>query len=165
MNRDKQELRRFYKQRRAAMSAEEIEGKSLQITDQVISFLKERETLNHFHLFFPISRQREVNTFPLKDFLESRGSVLYTAKVAPDTLILQTLRQEPKTTFLIDQWGIPVPRDFEVVESEAIQVVFIPLLAYDQKGNRIGFGKGYYDVYLSSLSPHVLKIGLSFFEP
>ena len=45
-----------------------------------------------------------------------------------------------------------------------IDVVFIPLLAYDAKGHRIGYGKGFYDRFLQQCKPETLKIGLSFFE-
>lgn len=46
-----------------------------------------------------------------------------------------------------------------------IDVVFVPLLAYDNKGNRVGYGKGFYDHFLSECREDVVKIGLSFFEP
>lgn len=165
MSLDKQQLRIFYKERRSALSDEELANKSFQITEHVITFLKARNKMKHFHLFFPISKQREVNTYPIKDFLEERGDTIYTARVESDSLMMQTLRLKTDTKFQYDQWGIPVPQDFELVQNEAIEVVFVPLLAYDKKGHRIGFGKGYYDVFLGSLSPSVLKIGLSFFEP
>ncbi len=43
-------------------------------------------------------------------------------------------------------------------------MVFVPLLAFDEKGHRVGYGKGFYDKFLSECKPEVLKIGLSFFE-
>lgn len=165
MNLDKHQLRIFYKELRAALSDEELEGKSLQIANQVKSFLSQRNELVHFHLFFPIPKQREINTYPIKDFLEAKGAFIYTSLVEADTLQMKTLRLKPKTVFQSDKWGIPVPRNFEQTSNEPIQVVFVPLLAFDQNGNRIGFGKGYYDVFLSTLDPKVLKIGLSFFPP
>ncbi len=45
-----------------------------------------------------------------------------------------------------------------------IDVVFIPLLSFDYKGNRVGYGKGYYDRFLLNCKEECLKIGLSFFE-
>ena len=41
----------------------------------------------------------------------------------------------------------------------------IPLLAFDKKGFRVGFGKGYYDKFLARCKPNVIKAGLSFFDP
>jgi len=43
-------------------------------------------------------------------------------------------------------------------------VVFIPLLAFDEEGHRVGYGKGFYDSFLAECKPETLKIGLSFFE-
>ena len=43
-------------------------------------------------------------------------------------------------------------------------MVFVPLLAFDEKGNRVGYGKGFYDQFLSKCQPETIKIGLSFFE-
>ena len=40
-----------------------------------------------------------------------------------------------------------------------------PLLAYDKNGNRVGYGKGFYDKFLAECNPNTIKIGLSFFEP
>ena len=44
-------------------------------------------------------------------------------------------------------------------------MVFVPLLAFDEKGNRVGYGKGFYDKFLAECKPEILKIGVSFFEP
>ena len=46
-----------------------------------------------------------------------------------------------------------------------IDVVFIPLLCFDKHGNRVGYGGGYYDKFLTKTKSSCLKIGLSFFEP
>ena len=54
--------------------------------------------------------------------------------------------------------GIKIP-------TSKIEVVFVPLLAFDKKGNRVGYGKGFYDRFLSECNPETIKIGLSFFEP
>ncbi|MFZ0597958.1 MAG: 5-formyltetrahydrofolate cyclo-ligase, partial [Flavobacterium sp.] len=45
-----------------------------------------------------------------------------------------------------------------------IEVVFVPLLAFDNVGNRVGYGKGFYDKFLAQCKPRTIKIGLSFFE-
>jgi 5-formyltetrahydrofolate cyclo-ligase len=43
--------------------------------------------------------------------------------------------------------------------------VLIPLLAFDRQGFRVGYGKGFYDRFLSLLSQKTIKIGLSNFAP
>ena len=52
----------------------------------------------------------------------------------------------------------------EILPAE-IEVVFIPLLCFDKHGNRVGYGGGYYDRFLTKTRRSCLKIGLSFFEP
>ena len=43
-------------------------------------------------------------------------------------------------------------------------MVFVPLVAFDELGNRVGYGKGFYDEFLKNCSKDTIKIGLSFFE-
>ena len=64
-----------------------------------------------------------------------------------------------------NEYNIPEPINGLPVPTEMIDVVFVPLLAYDKQGNRVGYGKGFYDKFLSECKPNVVKIGLSLFEP
>jgi 5-formyltetrahydrofolate cyclo-ligase len=160
----KQELRSAYRQLRKKLTDVQVEEKSKAIAEKFEVWLSKNDDLDHFHLFFPIDRFNEVNTFYIKDLLERKGKVIYTAQVMKDSLDLETLKLPKDATFFHDEWGIPVPQESLMVSPSKITVVVVPLLAYDQKGNRVGFGKGYYDSFLSKLSSEVVKIGLSFFE-
>jgi 5-formyltetrahydrofolate cyclo-ligase len=64
-----------------------------------------------------------------------------------------------------NEYNIPEPVDGLEVPAIKIDVVFIPLLAYDKKGNRVGYGKGFYDKFLAECKPETIKIGLSFLNP
>jgi 5-formyltetrahydrofolate cyclo-ligase len=64
-----------------------------------------------------------------------------------------------------NEYNIPEPVDGLEVPATKIDVVFVPLLAFDKKGHRVGYGKGFYDKFLSECKPETIKIGLSFFEP
>jgi 5-formyltetrahydrofolate cyclo-ligase len=66
--------------------------------------------------------------------------------------------------FATSKWGIPEPLKGRIVEPAELDVVLIPLLAFDLNGHRVGYGKGFYDRYLASCRPDCLKIGISFFE-
>lgn len=68
------------------------------------------------------------------------------------------------TKLKMSKWGIPEPIDGKEISEKKIDVVFVPLLAYDEKGNRVGYGKGFYDTFLKECQSHVIKIGLSLFE-
>ena len=62
-------------------------------------------------------------------------------------------------------YGIPEPKDSaRLVLPEDIDVILVPGLAFDCQGNRLGYGKGYYDQYLPQLSEKALTIGVSYDE-
>ena len=69
------------------------------------------------------------------------------------------------TKLKTNKWNVPEPVDGIQIPPNKIEVVFIPLMAYDTKGNRVGYGKGFYDRFLQQCNPDVIKIGLSLFEP
>ena len=64
-----------------------------------------------------------------------------------------------------NRWGIPEPAAGREIAPETIDLVLIPLLAFDRKGHRVGYGKGYYDRFLKRCRGDCMKLGLSFFEP
>jgi 5-formyltetrahydrofolate cyclo-ligase len=161
----KKELRQSYRQRRKQLSSQEVNEWSRKIAQQLAHWLDGKADLEHFHLFFPIAKFNEVNTFYIKDLLEEKGKVLYTSQVNREGSQLDTLKLPLDAAFFLDEWGIPVPQESLRVSPTKVQVVLVPLLAYDEKGNRLGFGKGHYDTFLGSLSQSVIKIGLSFFSP
>jgi 5-formyltetrahydrofolate cyclo-ligase len=68
------------------------------------------------------------------------------------------------TKFRKNEYNIPEPVDGIEVPISKVDVVFVPLLAFDTKGNRVGYGKGFYDKFLSQCQPETIKIGLSFFD-
>jgi 5-formyltetrahydrofolate cyclo-ligase len=159
----KTELRQAYRQLRKQLSGDELNDLSQKIAKQVGNWLEGQESLMQFHLFFPIAKFNEVNTFYLQQLLEQRGKTLYTSQVNREEDRLDTLLLPSEAAFFLDEWGIPVPQESLRVPNTKIQVVFVPLLAYDSSGHRLGFGKGFYDKFLSSLEQSVIKIGLSFF--
>ena len=69
------------------------------------------------------------------------------------------------TKIIENRWGISEPESGIKIAPELLEVVFVPLLSYDKKGNRVGYGKGFYDTFLKNCKRDVVKIGLSFFDP
>lgn len=159
------ELRQEYRQLRKQLSGVEVNDLSQKIAKQVGNWLEGQESLMQFHLFFPIAKFNEVNTFYLQQLLEQQGKILFTSQVNREENRLETLQLPLDAAFFLDEWGIPVPQESLRVPTTKIQVVFVPLLAYDSSGHRLGFGKGFYDKFLSSLEQSVIKVGLSFFSP
>jgi len=69
------------------------------------------------------------------------------------------------TTWQKNKYGINEPSNGPYLSALNIHVVIVPLLAFDKAGHRVGYGKGYYDRFLSKVSPQTITIGLSWFAP
>ena len=89
---------------------------------------------------------------------------LYSSRVAKNAE-LENFFFEGFHQLKTNAWGIPEPQDGNTVESSLIDTVIVPLLAVDKKGNRVGYGKGFYDKFLAQCKPTCKRIGLSFFRP
>lgn len=59
-------------------------------------------------------------------------------------------------------YGIPEPRVAKLVDDLSYDAIIVPIVAYDGFGNRIGYGKGFYDRFLRELPPGAKRIGLAF---
>jgi 5-formyltetrahydrofolate cyclo-ligase len=68
------------------------------------------------------------------------------------------------TLLVKNRWGIPEPAEGIEVPAEKIDLVFLPLLAFDLAGHRVGYGRGFYDNFLANCRRDVIKVGLSLFE-
>ena len=158
----KKELRIRYKGLRSQLSESSVSEKSLLISAQV---LKLPIWTNHtFHVFLPIVEKREVDTsFLLKIFAEKNKEVIIS-KSDFETMNMSHYIMDEEMVIVRNKYGIPEPVDGKMAVPEIIDVVFVPLLAFDSQGHRIGYGKGFYDRFLSQCRQDVIKIGLSFFE-
>lgn len=162
---DKESLRNTYKSLRKALTPEEVTILSKKITASFLIFLSQKPDIKYIHIFFSIRRFNEIDTFPLYHQLNKMGYNLYTSEVNVSKDSLDTLHLAEVTGFEEDGWGIPKPIGAKLSKTSQIQLVLIPLLAFDENGNRLGYGKGYYDKFLASLDESVLKVGLSFLPP
>lgn len=117
------------------------------------------------HVFLPIQKQNEIDTWPIIHWLWKQGAEVVVSKSDLHTPELQHFTLLHDTLLELNPWGIPEPVDAEPVNQIELTAVLIPLLCFDRQGHRIGYGKGYYDRFLAGCSNNPLKIGLSHFEP
>ena len=163
---NKKELRLKYKALRAELSSEAIEDKSLSIANQAVkSDIWEKL---YYHIFLPITEHKEVDTEFLLQVLAGKDKEIVVSKSNFETRKMTHYLLTDNTKFQKNEYNIPEPVDGPETSGEVpstkIDVVFVPLLAFDKKGNRVGYGKGFYDNFLSECKPEVIKIGLSFFD-
>ncbi len=158
----KKEIRNRYRKLRKDLSDDQMADLSLKIANQALQL----PIWNHsfYHLFLSIKEKKEVDTEPLLHILFGKDKNVVISKADFTTGKMANYLLTDDTSLRLNQWGIPEPVSGVEISPEQIEVVFIPLLAFDRKGNRIGYGMGFYDRFLSLCMPEVQKVGLSFFE-
>lgn len=157
----KKELRTKYSQLRSLLTPNEIIEKSIRIANTLLDL--PIWDFQNYHIFLPIERKFEIDTEGIISILLGFDKNVIVPKItSPNNLEHYLLTDNTK--FKINNLGVPEPLDGITVDPKKIDVVFIPLLAFDKLGNRIGYGKGYYDRFLNDCKQGVLKIGISFFE-
>lgn len=158
---DKSTLRKLYKQKRNALSETACEQGSIQIANACIKL----PIWSHarFHIFLSIAHQKEVDTEPLLTLLHGYDKEVIVPKMEKKGQLRHFLLTD-QTPIKSNYLSIPEPQNGIELQPSHVDVVFVPLLAFDNKGNRIGYGKGYYDRFLAQCREKTVKVGLSFFE-
>jgi 5-formyltetrahydrofolate cyclo-ligase len=163
----KNQIRLKYKELRSSLSENQIEELSLAIANSVLLLPIWEKT--YFHIFLPIEEQKEVNTEYILHLLSGKDKEICISKSDFETRKMTHYLLTDNTKIKKNAYNIPEPVDgpdgSREVPSNKIDVVFIPLLAYDNHGNRVGYGKGFYDQFLAECNSNTVKIGLTFFEP
>jgi 5-formyltetrahydrofolate cyclo-ligase len=160
---DKNNLRLKYKALREALSEVAIEEMSLQIANQALKLPIWNKT--YYHVFLPIAAKSEVNTEFLMHILQGKDKSIIVSKADFSSGEMKHYLLQENTILKNSEYGIPEPVSGIEVPTEMIEVIFVPLLAYDKKGHRVGYGKGFYDRFLENCNPNSVFVGLSFFEP
>jgi 5-formyltetrahydrofolate cyclo-ligase len=161
----KHELRKIYTAKRTALSDKEYLEYNEQVCERFFKSI-ELKKIKILHSFLPLIRRREVDTMMiinrLQEELPEIKVVIPRMKSGEE---IESLYYEGPSQLMINSWGIQEPKQGEIVDPLMIDLVLVPLLAFDVQGNRVGYGKGYYDRFLRQCRKDCLKIGLSMFEP
>jgi 5-formyltetrahydrofolate cyclo-ligase len=159
---NKTALRTLYRQKRNALSSLQIEELQNQM-EQQFSVIDTSE-ISVAHVFLPIQKHREVNTWPLIKKLWSNQIIVATSTTHFESKSMRHWSINSETTYTTNSLGILEPRRSQEVSSEDIDMVFVPLFCFDQNGHRVGYGQGFYDRFLDSCRDDCRFVGLSFFD-
>ncbi|OIN56996.1 5-formyltetrahydrofolate cyclo-ligase [Arsenicibacter rosenii] len=169
---DKASLRKTYLARRKALSRDTVNAWSAQIAGTVMAqFPVWQQSFPEpvrVHCFLPITRQNEVDTWPVIRWLwQQPGAEVIVPVTDFGGGSLAHVRLQPDTPLITNAYGIQEPdlTHHKPVSPDALDVVLVPLLVADQQGQRVGYGGGFYDRFLAQCRPDCLKTGLSFFDP
>lgn len=161
----KKQARKIYNQKRKDISYSD----KLKWDDLILINFQTVELpfLDAVFSFYPMEERNEVNAFLLTDYLHFRnpGLQLCYPKMSIHEPNMEAIACKADTVFEANAINILEPLENEIVNAGDIDLVLVPMLLCDVRGNRVGYGKGYYDRYLSRCRPSCIKVGLSYFEP
>ena len=158
----KSAIRKVYLEKKELLTQNEIHSLSEKIFENFLSHFKLKKN-QKVHCFLSIPEKGEVDTSSfLNKFFESKIRV-FVPKVEKGKLISLEITKE--TPLIESSWGIKEPAGNEDCGITDFDLIITPLLYSDQFGNRVGYGKGFYDRFFSQISPNAIKVGVSFFPP
>jgi 5-formyltetrahydrofolate cyclo-ligase len=167
----KQDLRKEYLQKRKALTEIEIEVFSRKTHDWFFRSIPVHAYAT-IHTFLPIKRNNEIDTWLIINTLQKDFATDIVIPKSHEDGTMSHYLLSKDIVFEENKWKIVEPSEEWtktnselIIQNSELNLVLIPLLCFDKKGYRVGYGKGYYDRFLAECRPDVLKIGLSVFEP
>jgi 5-formyltetrahydrofolate cyclo-ligase len=160
----KEEVRKTYLQKRLALSEGAYQQLNFQLYNQFFAQI-DLSFIKCIHIFLPIESKKEPDTWPIidrirREFPHVRISIPKVIGDQLENIYFEGLHQLKK-----NKWGILEPEQGFPTPTEKIDMVIVPLLAVDNNGHRVGYGKGFYDRFLAECRIRCLRIGISLFDP
>ncbi|WP_440122459.1 5-formyltetrahydrofolate cyclo-ligase [Tenacibaculum sp. Ill] len=159
----KSDLRKLYKQKRNALTQTEKEKLQESIYQQI--FELKTDDIYTVHLFLSMRKFNEIDTQPIIDFFRDKGKRIIVSRCNFEDDSLTHFYFEKDTKLELNKFGVPEPIKAEEANVKDIDLVFVPMLISDEQNYRVGYGKGFYDRFLSECREDTQTIGLNFFSP
>jgi len=159
---DKNKLRKQIITERDQLTDEEIATKSATIAEKLysLSAFNQAEAIMYF-----VSFGSEVDTRPIVEETIRRRKIALAPKAVPQSRELIPSRiLDWDSDLMPGYYNIPEPRAgaMRPYDPEQIDLLIVPGVAFDLKGNRLGYGGGYYDRFFSLLKPGTPLVALVF---
>ena len=154
---EKELLRARMRQLRETMDELDVREKSDAITEKLVN-LSEYEAANTVMFYMGVNKEVHTDTAINNALAASKKVVVPVSDMDNGRIIPTKLRSLDKMK--PGAFGIPEPQEAEEVKEEEIELVIMPGLAFDEEGNRIGYGLGFYDRFLKKINAE--KIALSY---
>ncbi|MFK7755731.1 MAG: 5-formyltetrahydrofolate cyclo-ligase [Flavobacteriales bacterium] len=158
----KKEARKKYKDIRNLISEDLLGMASHSICKQLMELDLIGKTV---HVFLPIKKLKEVNLWEFIHHCHAEKVTVCTSVSDFENHSMSTVLLTPETALVENDWGIPEPTSGKEISPKEIDLVIVPLLYADANGNRVGYGKGFYDRFLAGCRTDVQKFGVNFFAP
>jgi len=157
MREQKNRTRQILRERKEAMIPQDRLEKSHRICHHLMELIRNGETVMVF-----TSKEKEVNTEPLIHSLFEQGNPVVVPIIEKEEISLRLSYLRDFSALVPSTFGVPEPIGSEIpAEARDIGTIILPMLGFDRKGGRIGYGAGYYDRFLSK-NGKMRKIGVAF---
>ena len=164
MKNNKSELRRIYSLKRKNLTNNQILQRSISITKKLLEVpIWDKE---FYHIFLTSKKKNEIHTKYILSMLAQKDKKVVVPKII-DSKNLEHILLTKETKLKENVFGIPEPEkdNYKIISPQELDVIIVPLYVFDFCGNRVGYGKGYYDRFLKKCREDAVKIGVSLFEP
>ncbi|MBQ8952632.1 MAG: 5-formyltetrahydrofolate cyclo-ligase [Clostridia bacterium] len=141
----REEIRSEVRKKRQAVSGIQVVEMSLRICEKIVTL---PEYLKAQRILCYASMPEEVQTRGILWAIHHSGRKLYLPVVRRNGG-MDAVRVTEDTEMKPDRMGIDTPVSGEVLPPEALDLVLAPGIAFDRAGNRLGYGKGYFDRFLA----------------
>lgn len=160
----KRNIRKTYSEKRLALDTIQVRELSSKMVDHFRSIAL--QGAQYLLSYYPIPERKEFDVTVCEQLLklENENMIIAWPKLLPDKATMDAVVKDDETVMAANSFNILEPINGNIIDPQLIDVVFVPLLAFDLKGYRVGYGKGFYDRYLARCAQDVVKIGFSFFE-
>ena len=155
----KEALRRRLRSQRKSISEANFATWSATIVD-LLQKQEEYRQANTIHCYVSMNKRREVNTHPLIQKMLEAGKTVVVPQTQFKDHSLRHFKIPSFDDLTKNKWGVLEPEGGENVAIKELDLVVVPLVAGDRERNRIGYGGGFYDRFLSQVA--CPKIGLCF---
>ncbi len=153
----KDRTRKILRERKDAMMPQDRREKSNRICRHLMELIKNGETVMVF-----TSKEKEVNTEPLINKLFEKGNPVVVPIIEKEEISLRLSYLRDFSALVPSTFGVPEPIGSEIpAAADDVDTIILPMLGFDRKGGRIGYGAGYYDRFLSKHG-NMRKIGVAF---
>jgi 5-formyltetrahydrofolate cyclo-ligase len=157
MREQKSSIRAILRERKDALKPEERLKKSRAICSNLMTLIRDREIVMAY-----TSKEKEVNTVPIITALLGRKNPVIVPIIVKEDVSLRLSYLRDFAVLIPSTFGVPEPIGNEIpARGEEVDTIILPMLGFDRKGGRIGYGAGYYDRFLEKHAG-LRKIGIAF---
>ena len=157
MREEKNRVRQQMRERRESLLPNERLEKSRRICHHVLNLIHNGETVLVYS-----AKELEANTVPIITSLFARRTPVVVPIIVKEDVSLRLSYIHDLSVLVPSTFGVPEPIGNEIpADPRDINTIILPMLGFDRKGGRLGYGAGYYDRFLAK-NPQIRKIGIAF---